>query len=509
MALNAIICVDDERSILDSLKKELEEGLGREYLIEVAENGNDAIELYDELTGIGYRILVFIADYIMPGMKGDELLKIIHKKNNRSYKIMLTGQAETKGITNAVNTANLYRMLTKPWNYDDLIFTIREACNNYLKNELIEKQYNELLKNKELFESFQASKFVDEEIKKDKLLVHDDKNEIFNYVLPSIIDLTTVFERGFYLSPVKHIIRLATHIADKLQLNYEKRASLVITALLYHKVMQNLPENFVGIDPNTLEEKEAKLYFNKYNEVLDKLSKDIYLNKYILILSEIWEHYNGTGLPHKLNHQKLTLISQILNLAIIYHSGVYKFTDEDIKNLNSNFEVVLRPEITALRHSETMKYLIKNSSWFDGEIIEIMKDMMNSNAKRDIFVERDLIKIYIRGDDIKTAKFKVGEYKIENDLIIIPYEKIIQELKLKEEAQSKANQKKSLETLVELKDLHPGMITGTDIFTKFGRLIITQDTLLTKDDIDEIKKVQRQGVLKENMEFRVFVPREV
>jgi CheY-like chemotaxis protein len=66
MASNVIICVDDERSVLESLKKELSEGLGKDYMIEIAENGLDAIELFDNLVNSGFRVPIIISDYIMP-----------------------------------------------------------------------------------------------------------------------------------------------------------------------------------------------------------------------------------------------------------------------------------------------------------------------------------------------------------------------------------------------------------------------------------------------------------
>ena len=80
MNRSAIICVDDEKDVLTSLRQELEEVFGDEYQIEIAENAKECLEIYDELEEEEYRIPVVISDYIMPGMKGDELFKILHEK---------------------------------------------------------------------------------------------------------------------------------------------------------------------------------------------------------------------------------------------------------------------------------------------------------------------------------------------------------------------------------------------------------------------------------------------
>jgi CheY-like chemotaxis protein len=49
MAGNAILCVDDENIILDSLKEQLEKYFGYDYLYETAENGEEGLELIEEL----------------------------------------------------------------------------------------------------------------------------------------------------------------------------------------------------------------------------------------------------------------------------------------------------------------------------------------------------------------------------------------------------------------------------------------------------------------------------
>jgi len=65
---------------------------------------------------------VVISDYIMSGIKGDELLDKIHSKLPRVKKIMLTGQSDIDGVRQAIDRAGLYRFLEKPWGNDDMIF---------------------------------------------------------------------------------------------------------------------------------------------------------------------------------------------------------------------------------------------------------------------------------------------------------------------------------------------------------------------------------------------------
>ena len=141
-----IVCVDDERIVLESVKKELTEVLGVECLIETAESGEEAVQVFEELLAEHHEIPLVIADYIMPDMKGDELLQRIHALSPRTLKIMLTGQADLTAVTNSVNNADLYRYIGKPWEKTDLVLTVKEALRRYFQDQQLEEQ-NRLLQN--------------------------------------------------------------------------------------------------------------------------------------------------------------------------------------------------------------------------------------------------------------------------------------------------------------------------------------------------------------------------
>jgi two-component system sensor histidine kinase/response regulator len=141
-----ILCVDDEDMVLRSLQRELNHTLGNKYLVETANSGKDALEMFAELQNEGHEIPVVIADHIMPEMKGAELLQKIHEIAPETLKIMLTGQADMKAVIHAVNTANLYRYMAKPWERTDLALTVKEAIRRYVQEKKLKKQ-NAILKN--------------------------------------------------------------------------------------------------------------------------------------------------------------------------------------------------------------------------------------------------------------------------------------------------------------------------------------------------------------------------
>jgi class 3 adenylate cyclase len=140
MTKQVIICIDDEINVLDSLKIELLDALDKNYLIEIAESGEEAVELVEELLKDGYEIPLVISDYIMPDLKGDEVLKRIHLLSPKTLKVMLTGQSAIEGIANAINYAKLYRYISKPWDTHDMKLTVKEAINSYFQDQKLEEQ---------------------------------------------------------------------------------------------------------------------------------------------------------------------------------------------------------------------------------------------------------------------------------------------------------------------------------------------------------------------------------
>jgi len=135
-----IVCVDDERVVLISLRDQLTHHLENNYDIELAESGEEALEIFEEFQAEGLEIPLIISDQIMPDMKGDDLLIQIHSKYPHTLKIMLTGQASVDAVGNAVNFASLYRYIAKPWDEADLCLTVKEAIRSYVQSqELAEK----------------------------------------------------------------------------------------------------------------------------------------------------------------------------------------------------------------------------------------------------------------------------------------------------------------------------------------------------------------------------------
>lgn len=127
MSKPAILCVDDEPVVLNSLKIQLKKEFGDAYVYEVAESADEALEIIEELQSEQTDILVIVSDWLMPGIKGDEFLIRVHEKYPEIIKVMLTGQADDIAIERVKEKAALHNCLYKPWSSQELIETIKSG----------------------------------------------------------------------------------------------------------------------------------------------------------------------------------------------------------------------------------------------------------------------------------------------------------------------------------------------------------------------------------------------
>jgi PAS domain S-box-containing protein len=143
MSAPLILCVDDERHVLLTLRAQLSRQFP-DYQIEIAETAAEALSLVEELRAEGVEIPLVITDQIMPGIQGDRLLIDLHARHPQILGIMLTGQASAEEVGNVVNRGKLYRFLSKPWNEIDLNLTVAEALRRYQQDQQIAQQQADL-----------------------------------------------------------------------------------------------------------------------------------------------------------------------------------------------------------------------------------------------------------------------------------------------------------------------------------------------------------------------------
>ena len=97
-----------------------------------ANDASEALELLDR-----HPTQVVVTDQRMPEMSGVDFLAQVRDRHPDIVRMMLTGYTEMNVAVDAINRGEIYRLITKPWNDDELRATLRQAFDHAdLKNEI-------------------------------------------------------------------------------------------------------------------------------------------------------------------------------------------------------------------------------------------------------------------------------------------------------------------------------------------------------------------------------------
>jgi response regulator RpfG family c-di-GMP phosphodiesterase len=126
-----VLFVDDEVKILKSLSRLLRSEPVR---VHTASSAEKALEILEKEP-----IQVVVSDQRMPGRSGVDLLTQVRTSFPEAIRMMLTGYTEIEVAVEAINRGEIFRLITKPWNDDELRASIRQALRTYEMRAEIER----------------------------------------------------------------------------------------------------------------------------------------------------------------------------------------------------------------------------------------------------------------------------------------------------------------------------------------------------------------------------------
>ena len=127
----AILTVDDEKIILDSVRAQLERNFQQKYLLEFAQSAEEAMEITDELVTEGITILLIISDYQMDGMKGDAFAGWVREKYPQIKVVMLTGHMGQELSKSLIDANLVEKIILKPWKEADLVELVERLSPDF------------------------------------------------------------------------------------------------------------------------------------------------------------------------------------------------------------------------------------------------------------------------------------------------------------------------------------------------------------------------------------------
>lgn len=128
-----MLVVDDEPDNLDLLYRTFR----RDFNVLRAESGVVALEM---LAQEG-EVAVIISDQRMPEMKGTEFLSKTVPQFPDTMRIILTGFTDVEDLVEAINSGQVYKYITKPWDPNELKAVVQRAAETY---DLLKQRTEEL-----------------------------------------------------------------------------------------------------------------------------------------------------------------------------------------------------------------------------------------------------------------------------------------------------------------------------------------------------------------------------
>ncbi|MEB3340067.1 response regulator [Okeania sp.] len=135
-----MLVVDDEPDNLDLLYRTFR----RDFSVLKAESGIKALEI---LASEG-EVAVIVSDQRMPEMKGTEFLSKTLPQFPNTVRIILTGFTDIEDLVDAINSGQVYKYITKPWDPNELKGIVKTAAHTYellnQRTEYLEKFQTQL-----------------------------------------------------------------------------------------------------------------------------------------------------------------------------------------------------------------------------------------------------------------------------------------------------------------------------------------------------------------------------
>jgi putative two-component system response regulator len=119
----SVLFVDDEQNILSAIVRAFAD---EDFRVLTAASAEDALQfIRDE------EVAVLVADNMMPGIRGIDLLETVKRVSPDTVKIMMTGYADLPTAIEAINIGEVFRFVVKPWQNDDLVKVVADALGRY------------------------------------------------------------------------------------------------------------------------------------------------------------------------------------------------------------------------------------------------------------------------------------------------------------------------------------------------------------------------------------------
>lgn len=271
-----VLLVEDDPTVLHALRIQMQKILPDHFMVQTANDGEEALELVQEIVGAEGVIPLIVTDHQMPNITGSEFLIRVKHLMPKCRNIMLTGEAGFSDVTKLINEQAIYRYMSKPWNASDLEMTVNSALEAFNQEYKLECVNRELAEAKDNLEFLVAKRTLELEWKTKELNHGLDYARIMQQnMLPSLGKMES------YFSHVDVLFRPFNTVSGDFYSFYqlsEDKAMVVIGDAAGHGLAGAFLSNIcMGIIDNIVENAQLHTPFEVLANVLQRFI-DLSLN---------------------------------------------------------------------------------------------------------------------------------------------------------------------------------------------------------------------------------------
>jgi putative nucleotidyltransferase with HDIG domain len=305
---HTVLFVDDEVNILKAIQRLFR---NEDMNVVCASRGSEALELLEKLPA-----QAVVTDQRMPEMSGVDLLSHVRERYPDVVRMMLTGYTEMNIAVEAINRGEIYRLITKPWNDDELRATIRQAFEQSdLKEEI--KRLNQITREQN-FKLQDMNRNLEGKVRdRTKQLAAKHQELRTAYVqtvgaLAEAVDAKDAYTRGHsecigvYASKIAHEMGFAKDFIER----------VYIAGLLHDVGKIGVPDRVI-LKPDRLDKEEYDL-IKQHPAIGAKILEPVsFLADIVPSVRHHHEWFDGSehGYPDRIAGDKIPLPSRIILVA--------------------------------------------------------------------------------------------------------------------------------------------------------------------------------------------------
>lgn len=310
-----VLLVDDEESILNSLRRLLR---GQPYEVLQATSGAQALEIMAQ-----HAVDLVMSDARMPNMDGATLLSHVHQRYPAATRIMLTGYADPSAIIKAINEGQIHRYISKPWNDDEMLLTLRQALDHQHSErerqrleQLTRVQNDQLKLLNSTLEKHVAARTAELQQTADMLDLAYEELKHSYATGTEVFSLLANLRLPLAKQTNRQIIELVRGYCMEHGLDEAASRDLTMAAALYNIGKLSWSDSMMSTPSDLLRHNDRDRYrgYPKQSESL-LMTLDPMKDAARLILHH-QERWDGSGFPDRLKSDAIPFGSRLLKLAV-------------------------------------------------------------------------------------------------------------------------------------------------------------------------------------------------